>query len=68
MKFRRVPAVLLASLVIVSAAASASGGSDLVEANGNGFVNWTRGILQAGGMGTPPEKRARKPAGPCQSS
>ena len=52
--------VLVALLLVASPGFSGSEG-DLIENIGNGSINWTTGVIQAVGIGAPPEKDYGKP-------
>jgi hypothetical protein len=50
-----------AMLLLFPAMAAASDGAELVEQIGNGSVNWSQGVIQGKGIGSPPEKYYGKP-------
>ncbi len=55
--------IVLASLLILPfvAVEAHAEGEDLVESSGSGSINWTKGIVEAVGIGAPPEKYYGKP-------
>lgn len=61
MKKFSVVALALFTLMIVPAMGLSAEWHELVEQMGNGTVNWTQGIIQAKGIGAPPEKSYGKP-------
>ena len=53
--------VLLGSVLVLTGVADRATGEDLSEASGNGTINWSKGVVEAVGIGAPPEKYYGKP-------
>jgi hypothetical protein len=53
---------LLAAAAMVLGLAAASIAEDMVQRSGEGSVNWTTGVIQAKGIGAPPEKHYSTPS------
>ena len=54
-------AIAFVGLLILPASAYCEQWQNLIEQIGNGSINWTRGVVQAKGIGAPPEKYYGKP-------
>ena len=52
---------VLVTLFLVTSPGFSGSEGDLVENIGNGSINWTTGVIQAVGIGAPPEKDYGKP-------
>ncbi len=61
MQYRILSFFLSAALLLLPALLFGKGSLELVEPHGKGSINWTRGTIQATGIGTPPEKYYNKP-------
>lgn len=61
MKKYAILAIAFVGLLVLPASVYCEQWQDLVEQIGNGSVNWTKGVVQAKGIGTPPEKYYGKP-------
>jgi len=61
MKFRMPGAIAIVMMLTISATALCEESKDLVEPVGNGSINWSSGLIQAVGMGAPPEWAYGKP-------
>jgi len=61
MQYRLLPFVLLTALLLFSSLAFGDEFLELVEFQGKGSINWTRGTMQVTGIGDPPEKYYDKP-------
>lgn len=61
MKKYAILAIVFVGLLILPASVYCQQWQDLVEQVGNGSVNWTKGVVQAKGIGAPPEKYYGKP-------
>ncbi len=61
MKKNSILAIALVALLLVPASGYCEQWQELVEQKANGSINWTRGIIQAKGIGAPPEKYYGKP-------
>jgi len=59
-KFSLAALALFALMIVPVPGLSAEESHELVEPAGNGSINWTLGILQAKGIGAPPEKHFGK--------
>jgi len=53
--------IALVSLLVLPFAVVQAQGLDLVEQSGNGSINWSKGVVEAIGIGAPPEKYYDKP-------
>lgn len=53
--------IALIALMAIPGFSQNADGQDLVEAVGNGSINWSTGVIQAVGIGAPPEKYYGKP-------
>ena len=56
MKKYAILAISFVGLLVFSASAYCAQWQNLIEQVGNGSINWTRGVVQAKGIGAPPEK------------
>ncbi|MDO9567639.1 MAG: hypothetical protein Q7J15_13005 [Candidatus Desulfaltia sp.] len=61
MKKYAILAIVFVGLLILPASVYCQQFQDLVEQIGTGDINWTKGIIQAKGIGVPPEKYYGKP-------
>ena len=61
MKKYAILAIAFVGLLILPASAYCEQWQNLIEQIGNGSINWTRGVVQAKGIGAPPEKYYGKP-------
>jgi len=61
MKKYAILAIVFVGLLILPASVYCQQWQDLVEQIGTGDINWTKGIIQAKGIGVPPEKYYGKP-------
>ena len=61
MKKYAILAIVFVGLLILPASVYCQQWQDLVEQIGTGDINWTKGIIQAKGIGAPPEKYYGKP-------
>ncbi len=61
MKKYAILAIAFVGLLILPASAYCDQWQNLIEQIGNGSINWTRGVVQAKGIGAPPEKYYGKP-------
>jgi len=61
MKKYAILAIVFVGLLVLPASVYCEQWQDLVEQIGNGSVNWTKGVVQAKGIGAPPEKYYGKP-------
>jgi len=61
MKKYAILAIVFVGLLILPASVYCQQCQDLVEQIGTGDINWTKGIIQAKGIGVPPEKYYGKP-------
>lgn len=53
--------VLLAALLVLPILSMNAEGQELIEPIGNGSINWSTAVIQAKGIGAPPEKYYDKP-------
>lgn len=61
MKKYAILSIAFVGLIVLSTPAYCQQWQDLVEQMANGSVNWTKGVVQAKGIGAPPEKYFGKP-------
>jgi len=61
MKKYAILAIAFVGLLVLPASVYCEQWQDLVEQIGNGSINWTKGVVQAKGIGAPPEKYYGKP-------
>jgi hypothetical protein len=61
MKKYAILSIAFVGLLVLSTSAYCEQWQDLVEQMANGSVNWTKGVVQAIGIGAPPEKYFGKP-------
>ncbi|MEA3428288.1 MAG: hypothetical protein U9Q84_03525, partial [Thermodesulfobacteriota bacterium] len=61
MKKYAILSIAFVGLLVFSASAYCAQWQNLIEQVGNGSINWTRGVVQAKGIGAPPEKYYGKP-------
>lgn len=61
MKFRMPGAIAIVMMLAMSVTAFCEEPKDLVEPVGSGSINWSSGVIQAVGMGAPPEWAYGKP-------
>ena len=61
MKKYAILAIAFVGLLILPASTYCEQWQNLIEQIGNGSINWTRGVVQAKGIGAPPEKYYGKP-------
>ena len=61
MRVLSLTSIVLVSLLVLPFVAVQAQGQDLTEQIGNGTVNWSKGVVQAVGIGAPPEKYYGKP-------
>ncbi len=61
MKKYAILAIAFVGLLVLPASVYCQQWQDLVEHLGNGDINWTKGVVQAKGIGAPPEKYYGKP-------
>ena len=61
MKKYAILAIAFVGLLILPASVYCEQWQDLVEQMANGDINWTKGVVQAKGIGAPPEKYYGKP-------
>lgn len=61
MKKYTILAIVFAGLLILPASVYCAQWQDLVEQTATGKINWTKGVVQAKGIGAPPEKYYGKP-------
>jgi len=53
--------VLFTAFLVIATFSMNAEGKDLVQDVGNGSINWSRAVIQAKGIGAPPEKHYGKP-------
>ena len=61
MKKNLILAIAFVGLLVLPASVYCEQWQELVERKANGSINWTKGIIQAKGIGVPPEKYYGKP-------
>jgi hypothetical protein len=61
MKKYAILAIAFVGLLILPDSVYCEQWQDLVEQIGNGDINWTKGVVQAKGIGAPPERYYGKP-------
>jgi hypothetical protein len=61
MKKYAILAIVFVGLLVIPASVYCQQWQDLVEQIGTGDINWTKGVVQAKGIGVPPEKYYGKP-------
>lgn len=61
MKKYAILAIAFVGLLVLPASVYCAQWQDLVEQVGTGSINWTKGVVQAKGIGAPPEKYYGKP-------
>ncbi|MEE8400181.1 MAG: hypothetical protein V3S89_14305 [Desulfobacterales bacterium] len=61
MKRRSSISVLFAALLVLPILSMSAEGQELIEPIGNGSINWSTAVIQAKGIGAPPEKYWGKP-------
>ncbi|RZB34719.1 MAG: hypothetical protein SRB1_00487 [Desulfobacteraceae bacterium Eth-SRB1] len=61
MKKYAILAIVFVGLLVFSVSAYCAQWQNLIEQMANGSVNWTKGVVQATGIGVPPEKYFGKP-------
>ena len=62
MKSKSMFALIIVVLLVIPLSAYSEQGQDLVEHGDKGIINWSKGIVQATGIGAPPEKLYGKPS------
>jgi len=62
MKSKSMVFLLIVVLIAIPSIGYADQMQDLIEKKENGSINWTKGIVQATGIGAPPEKMYGKPS------
>jgi len=61
MKASQPVSILLLALLILPFTPNQAESQDLVEPSGSGTINWSKGVVEAVGIGAPPEKYYGKP-------
>jgi len=61
MKASKPVSILLLALLALPFAVTQADGQDLIEPSGSGNINWSQGVVEAVGIGAPPEKYYGKP-------
>lgn len=62
MKSKSIFALVVVVLLAIPLSGYAEQGQDLIERGDKGIINWSKGIVQATGIGAPPEKLYGKPS------
>lgn len=62
MKSKSIFALVVVALLAIPLSGYAEQGQDLIERGDKGTINWSKGIVQATGIGAPPEKLYGKPS------
>lgn len=62
MKSKSMFALIIVVLLAIPLSAYSDQGQDLIEQGDKGVINWSKGIVQATGIGAPPEKLYGKPS------
>lgn len=62
MKSKSIFALVVVVLLAIPLSGYAEQGQDLIERGDKGTINWSKGIVQATGIGAPPEKLYGKPS------
>lgn len=62
MKSKSMFALIIVVLLAIPLSAYSDQGQDLIEQGDKGIINWSKGIVQATGIGAPPEKLYGKPS------